>query len=110
MRPDDRPRKLTRRSASPRGKVFRMMASVSRAGIRCRRADAASNTMATLSESHAHAELIYLSYDGPPRNDSVEKTKPRRRKKSTDSQSPISDSKVQHSGQRQRKNRDKYLP
>jgi hypothetical protein len=28
-----RPRKLTRRSASPSGKVFKIMASVSRAGI-----------------------------------------------------------------------------
>src|SRR5215469_11824854 len=34
MRPEARPRKLTRRSASPKGKVFRMMASVSRAGMR----------------------------------------------------------------------------
>src|ERR1700752_4528488 len=33
MRPEVRPRKLTRRSASPSGKVFKMMASVSRAGI-----------------------------------------------------------------------------
>src|SRR5262249_42801422 len=32
-RPDERPKKLTRRSASPSGHVFRMMASVSRAGI-----------------------------------------------------------------------------
>src|SRR5229473_314112 len=40
-RPDESPRKLTRRSASPRGNVFRMMASVSRAGMGSRRADAA---------------------------------------------------------------------
>src|SRR5262250_594485 len=33
MRPDVLPKKLTRRSASPSGNVFRMMASVSRAGI-----------------------------------------------------------------------------
>src|SRR5260221_14424704 len=33
MRPEVRPRKLTRRSALPGGKVFRMMASVSRAGM-----------------------------------------------------------------------------
>src|SRR5271166_3564291 len=38
MRPELRPRKLTRRSASPSGKVFKMMASVSRAGMKCRRA------------------------------------------------------------------------
>src|SRR5467141_1338157 len=44
-RPDARPRKLTRRSASPSGNVFRMMASVSRAGMSCRRADAASNEL-----------------------------------------------------------------
>src|SRR5579863_5940043 len=37
MRPELRPRKLTRRSASPSGKVFKMMASVSRAGMKCRR-------------------------------------------------------------------------
>src|SRR5215469_4851752 len=38
MRPELRPKKLTRRSASPSGKVFKMMASVSRAGMKCRRA------------------------------------------------------------------------
>src|ERR1700688_2813526 len=37
MRPEVRPRKLTRRSASPSAKVFKMMASVSRAGMKCRR-------------------------------------------------------------------------
>src|SRR5258707_15881991 len=37
MRPDVRPRKLTRRSASPSAKVFKMMASVSRAGMKCQR-------------------------------------------------------------------------
>src|SRR5579862_4144169 len=37
MRPELRPRKLTRRSASPSAKVFKMMASVSRAGMKCRR-------------------------------------------------------------------------
>src|SRR5215468_11232007 len=37
IRPELRPRKLTRRSASPSGKVFKMMASVSRAGMKCRR-------------------------------------------------------------------------
>src|SRR4029450_10675118 len=42
MRPDERPKKLTRGSASPKGKVFKMMASVSLAGILCRRADCAS--------------------------------------------------------------------
>src|SRR5580693_2899103 len=67
MRPEVRPRKLTRRSASPRGNVFKMMASVSRAGIRCRRADAASNAC-KLSEPHAHAELFYLSYAVARRN------------------------------------------
>src|ERR1700675_741882 len=36
MRPEVRPRKLTRRSASPSAKVLRMMASVSRAGMKCR--------------------------------------------------------------------------
>src|SRR5579863_3032818 len=41
MRPELRPKKLTRRSASPSEKVFRMMASVSLAGMKCRRADAA---------------------------------------------------------------------
>src|SRR5512136_3113977 len=35
MRPEVRPRKLTRRSASPSAKVFKMMASVSRAGMKC---------------------------------------------------------------------------
>src|SRR2546430_8836051 len=44
-RPEERPRKLTRRSASPRGNVFRMMASVSRAGMSSRRADAAPDTL-----------------------------------------------------------------
>src|SRR5947208_13040620 len=42
---DERPRKLTRRSASPRGNVFRMMASVSRAGMSSRRADAAPDQL-----------------------------------------------------------------
>src|SRR5216684_1364262 len=37
MRPEVRPRKLTRRSASPSAKVLRMIASVSRAGMKCRR-------------------------------------------------------------------------
>src|SRR6266478_9324595 len=37
MRPEVRPRKLTRRSASPSAKVLRIMASVSRAGMKCRR-------------------------------------------------------------------------
>src|SRR5260370_39233682 len=37
MRPDVRPRKLTRRSASPSAKVLRMMASVSRAGMKFKR-------------------------------------------------------------------------
>src|SRR5215471_15389022 len=37
MRPELRPKKLTRRSASPSAKVFKMMASVSRAGMKCRR-------------------------------------------------------------------------
>src|SRR5690349_16750728 len=41
MRPELRPKKLTRRSASPSEKVFRMIASVSLAGMECRRADAA---------------------------------------------------------------------
>src|SRR5437879_2259181 len=44
-RPDVRPRKLTRRSASPSGNVFRMMASVSRAGMSSRRADAAPDQL-----------------------------------------------------------------
>src|SRR5439155_2732512 len=44
-RPDERPRKLTRRSASPRGNVFRMMASVSLAGMSSRRADAAPDNL-----------------------------------------------------------------
>src|SRR3989442_10974445 len=44
-RPEERPKKLTRRSASPRGNVFRMMASVSRAGMSSRRADAAPDTL-----------------------------------------------------------------
>src|SRR5882762_8868546 len=37
MRPEVRPRKLTRRSASPSAKVLRIMASVSRAGMKCQR-------------------------------------------------------------------------
>src|SRR5579859_3292360 len=37
MRPEVRPRKLTRRSASPSAKVFKIRASVSRAGMKCRR-------------------------------------------------------------------------
>src|ERR1700739_3062665 len=37
MRPEVRPRKLTRRSASPSAKGSSMMASVSRAGMKCRR-------------------------------------------------------------------------
>src|SRR5271163_2648619 len=48
-RPEVRPKKLTRRSASPRGKVFRMMASVSRAGMSGRRADDALATAITRS-------------------------------------------------------------
>src|SRR5271155_1044932 len=43
MRPELRPKKLTRRSASPSEKVFKMMASVSLAGMSCRRADAFTN-------------------------------------------------------------------
>src|SRR5271170_4384136 len=45
IRPEVRPKKLTRRSASPSEKVFKMMASVSLAGMSCRRADAAPNAM-----------------------------------------------------------------
>src|SRR4029077_715844 len=45
IRPEERPKKLTRRSASPRGNVFRMMASVSRAGMSSRRADAAPDAL-----------------------------------------------------------------
>src|SRR5690348_829322 len=45
MRPELLPKKLTRRSASPSEKVFKMMASVSLAGMSCRRADAWPDTM-----------------------------------------------------------------
>src|SRR5208282_3288366 len=42
-----RPKKLTRRSASPSEKVFKMMASVSLAGMSCRRADAFPDNLQT---------------------------------------------------------------
>src|SRR5208282_974358 len=62
MRPDVRPKKLTRRSASPSEKVFKIMASVSLAGMICRRADAAPDTLRSDMQRHpdsqAHAELI----------------------------------------------------
>jgi hypothetical protein len=45
IRPDVRPKKLTRRSASPSEKVFKMIASVSLAGMSCRRADASPDTL-----------------------------------------------------------------
>src|SRR6184192_4431597 len=67
-RPEVRPRKLTTRSASPSGNVFRMMASVSRAGMGSRRADAAPDNCETPSESHAHAELNYLPHASARRN------------------------------------------
>src|SRR5271157_6552890 len=69
MRPDERPRKLTRRSASPSGKVFRMMASVSRAGIGCRRADHELRHRRCLRPLRAHAGLTYLPYTAKHRND-----------------------------------------
>src|SRR5208337_2178303 len=69
MRPDERPRKLTRRSASPSGKVFRMMASVSRAGIGCRRAHHELRHRHYLRPLRAHAGLTYLPYTAKHRND-----------------------------------------
>src|SRR6266853_1375102 len=64
-RPDERPKKLTRRSASPKGKVFRMMASVSRAGMSSRRADAAPDKIAILHPKHAHTQN-YCNYHTRP--------------------------------------------
>src|SRR5215469_3883548 len=58
MRPELRPRKLTRRSASPSGKVFRMMASVSRAGMRCRRADILRKVTAALRGNRAPVQNL----------------------------------------------------
>src|SRR6202007_3453809 len=58
MRPEVRPRKLTRRSASPSGKVFRMMASVSRAGMRCRRADILRKVTAALRGNRAPVQNL----------------------------------------------------
>src|SRR5205823_10108157 len=55
-RPEVRPRKLTTRSASPSGNVFRMMASVSRAGMGSRRADAAPDKCDT-SEARTRGPL-----------------------------------------------------
>jgi hypothetical protein len=60
MRPDERPKKLTRRSASPKGKVFKMMASVSLAGILCRRADCAS-LPAYKQEAERKREIKFLT-------------------------------------------------
>jgi len=72
MRPEVRPTKLTRRSASPSGKVFRMMASVSRAGMRCRRADILRKVTAALRGNRAPIEnLITYHTRGTPGNDCV---------------------------------------
>src|SRR5271169_462522 len=74
MRPELRPRKLTRRSASPRGKVFRMMASVSRAGMRYVGTPTASrggNETDAPRKTSARAELNYLPYAMSVRNDGV---------------------------------------
>src|SRR4029077_3359747 len=69
IRPELRPRKLTRRSASPNGKVLRMMASVSLAGMsESARRRCAERVAKTLSETHAHAELLFLPYANRPRN------------------------------------------
>src|SRR5882724_6383356 len=69
IRPELRPRKLTRRSASPSGKVFRMIASVSLAGMcESARRRYAERFAKTLSETHAHAELLFLPYANRPRN------------------------------------------
>src|ERR1700693_5385980 len=65
MRPEERPRKLTRRSSSPSGKVFKMMASVSRAGMRCRRAEVSGRETdgdESHAKSRANAEHKYLPH------------------------------------------------
>src|SRR3974390_3354068 len=70
MRPEVRPRKRTGRSASPSGKVFRMMASVSRAGIRSRRADSRAQGEPQPRKMRSKAELKYLPQQRKQRNDS----------------------------------------
>src|SRR5215471_10964522 len=68
MRPDVRPKKLTRRSASPSGNVFRMMASVSRAGMNCRRADSDSLFPRGTAKIARECELEFLSHARLTRN------------------------------------------
>src|SRR5208282_2330134 len=66
MRPEVRPRKLTRRSASPSGKVLRIMASVSRAGMRnvgapTLRSEAGRNATTGFHAKRAHVQ-DFISY------------------------------------------------
>src|SRR5207249_10329819 len=68
MRPEVRPKKLTRRSASPSGNVFRMMASVSRAGMNCRRADSGSPFTRQSALRTRKCELEFLSQARALRN------------------------------------------
>jgi sulfofructose kinase len=68
-RPEVRPRKLTRRSASPSGKVLRMMASVSRAGMTGRRADSAHRCCAARRAAARKSELCFIPHAKPTRNE-----------------------------------------
>src|SRR5271170_5567635 len=68
MRPEVRPKKLTRRSASPNGKVFRMMASVSRAGMQCGRASGGKRDGCFPRIRRTPEELHFLSQARGHRN------------------------------------------
>src|SRR5277367_3417364 len=68
MRPEVRPKKLTRRSASPNGKVFRMMASVSRAGMQCGRASGRKRDGCFPRIRRTPGELHFLSQARGHRN------------------------------------------
>src|SRR5580704_4132554 len=68
MRPEVRPKKLTRRSASPNGKVFRMMASVSRAGMQCGRAGGRKRDGSFPRIRRTPGELHFLSQARGHRN------------------------------------------
>src|SRR5215467_5924266 len=66
-RPDERPKKLTSRSASPSGNVFKMMASVSRAGIMSARRQRFAHC-AALRKPQTQKRTIFLPHASLPRN------------------------------------------
>src|SRR5437667_10175454 len=68
-RPPERARKLTSRSASPRGKVFRMIASVSRGGMGfSARRHARQQERFRACDSLAKREPLFLSHPERTRN------------------------------------------